>query len=130
VTLGPVQGEMIAIEQGLKPGMLVVVDGADKLREGAVVEMVVRDNTPPTERPRRKRGEKGGEKAADKGTDKGAEKSDKGPSAEKFSPEERAKRWQEMNARIDKGEFGEDMKKLSEDERKQKMRELRGRKQQ
>ena len=44
---------------------------------------------------------------------------------EKLSPEERAKRWQETNARIDKGEFGEEMKKLPEDERKQKMRELR-----
>ncbi len=106
VTLGPVQGEMIAIEQGIKPGTLVVVDGADKLREGGVVELVVRDNTPPKEGARRKG------KAADAGT-----------------PDERAKRWQEMNARIDKGEFGEAMKKLSEDERKQKMRELRSNKQ-
>jgi multidrug efflux system membrane fusion protein len=34
VTLGPTQGEMVAIEQGVAPGTLVVVDGADKLREG------------------------------------------------------------------------------------------------
>jgi multidrug efflux system membrane fusion protein len=115
VTLGPVQGDMISVEQGLKPGMLVVVDGADKLREGAVVEMVVRDNTPPKER--RKRGDKGVEKAG--------EKSDKGG-----TPEERAKRWQETNARIDKGEFGEEIKKLSEEERKQRMRELRSKKSQ
>jgi multidrug efflux system membrane fusion protein len=35
-----------------------------------------------------------------------------------------------MNARIDKGEFGEEIKKLPEEERKAKMRELRARKQQ
>lgn len=47
VQLGPAQGEMVSIEEGLAPGTLVVVDGVDKLREGAVVEMVVRDNPPP-----------------------------------------------------------------------------------
>jgi multidrug efflux system membrane fusion protein len=113
VRLGPVQGERVAIEEGIQPGTLVVVDGADKLREGMVVEMVVRDTSPPKE-VRRKRGEKGG-----------GEKSE-----QKLSPEEREKRWKETNARIDKGEFGEEMKKLSEDERKAKMRELRARKQQ
>ena len=42
-----------------------------------------------------------------------------------MSPEDRAKRWAEMNARIDRGEFGEEIKKLPEDQRKQRMRELR-----
>jgi multidrug efflux system membrane fusion protein len=130
VTLGPTQGEMVSVEQGISPGTLVVVDGADKLREGAVVEMVVRDTSPPKEGPRRKRGEKAGaEKAgAEKaGAEKaGAAKTEEAKGGfEKLSPEERAKRWQETNARIDKGEFGEEVKKLSEDERKQKMRELR-----
>jgi len=108
VTLGPTQGDLVSIEQGIEPGTLVVVDGADKLREGAVVEMVVRDNSPPKEGARRKRGDSKG--------------------AEAGTPEERLKRWQEMNARIDKGEFGEEMKKLPEEERKQKMRELRAKK--
>jgi len=99
----------VAIEEGIRPGTLVVVDGADKLREGSVVEMVVRDNSPPKEAARKKRGDKG---------------------AEAGTPEERLKRWQEMNARIDKGEFGEEIKKLPEEERKQRMRELRGKKQQ
>jgi multidrug efflux system membrane fusion protein len=49
--LGPVAGERVAIEEGLTPGTLVVVDGADKLREGAVVELVVRDDRPPPEAP-------------------------------------------------------------------------------
>jgi membrane fusion protein, multidrug efflux system len=113
VRLGPAQGETVSIEEGVQPGTLVVVDGADKLREGAVVEMVVRDNSPPKEGARKKRGDKGGE----------------GGFAN-LSPEERAKRWQEMNARIDKGEFGEEIKKLPEEERKQRMRELRSKKQQ
>jgi multidrug efflux system membrane fusion protein len=123
VTLGPTQGELVSVE-GIAPGTLVVVDGADRLREGAVVEMVVRDTSPPKEGPRRKRGEKGG---GEKGAGKGEEA--KG-GFEKLSPEERAKRWQELNARIDKGEFGEEIKKLPEEERKQKMRELRSKKQQ
>ncbi len=115
VTLGPAQGEMVTIEQGIAPGTLVVVDGADRLREGAVVEMVVRDTSPPKEGARRKSG-------AGKG--KGTE------AATPATSDEKAKRWQEMNARIDKGEFGEEIKKLPEEERKQRMRELRSKKQQ
>jgi len=49
VRLGPTQGDTVSVEEGLAPGTLVVVDGADKLREGAVVEMVVRDNGSPKE---------------------------------------------------------------------------------
>jgi membrane fusion protein, multidrug efflux system len=125
VKLGPTQGETIAIEEGLKPGTLVVVDGADKLREGAVVEMVVRDTSPPKDGSRKgRRGAKadGGAKA-----DSSTKAADGGtpPSAD-----DKAKRWQELNARIDKGEFGEEIKKLPEEERKQRMRELRGKKQQ
>jgi membrane fusion protein, multidrug efflux system len=44
VTLGPVDGERVAVQSGLAPGDRVVIDGADKLREGATVE--VRDSTP------------------------------------------------------------------------------------
>jgi membrane fusion protein, multidrug efflux system len=43
VKLGPVQGETTAITSGLAAGDLVVVDGADKLREGAKVELITRD---------------------------------------------------------------------------------------
>ncbi len=43
VKLGPVQGETTAVTSGLAPGDLVVVDGADKLREGAKVELITRD---------------------------------------------------------------------------------------
>jgi multidrug efflux system membrane fusion protein len=110
VRLGPALGELVAIEEGIAPGTLVVIDGADKLREGAVVEMVVRDTSPPREPVARK------------------PRADKGGGFDKLSPEERLKRWQELNARIDKGEFGEEIKKLPEEERKAKMRELRSKK--
>jgi multidrug efflux system membrane fusion protein len=97
LTLGPTQGESVLVAEGVKPGTLVVVDGADKLREGAVVEMVVRNNTPPKE---------------GRATD------------------ERLNRWKALNARIEKGEFGEEIKKLPEEERKKRMQEMRSKKQQ
>ncbi|WP_295388810.1 MdtA/MuxA family multidrug efflux RND transporter periplasmic adaptor subunit [uncultured Thiodictyon sp.] len=43
VKLGPTEGELAAVADGLKPGELVVVDGTDKLREGAKVELGSRD---------------------------------------------------------------------------------------
>lgn len=39
VTLGPNTADMVAVEKGLEPGEQVVVDGADKLRQGAKVEL-------------------------------------------------------------------------------------------
>ena len=44
------QGEITAIDSGVAAGAMVVVDGADRLREGAKVELVVRD-PPPCRRP-------------------------------------------------------------------------------
>jgi multidrug efflux system membrane fusion protein len=43
VKLGPVQGEVTAVDSGLAPGDMVVIDGADKLREGGKVEMITRE---------------------------------------------------------------------------------------
>ncbi len=43
VKLGPVQGETTAIASGITPGTMVIVDGTDKLREGAKVELITRD---------------------------------------------------------------------------------------
>jgi multidrug efflux system membrane fusion protein len=37
VTLGPADGERVVVTDGLQPGDKVVIDGADKLREGAKV---------------------------------------------------------------------------------------------
>jgi len=45
VTLGPVEGENVAVTAGLAPGEWVVVVGGDKLREGTKVETVTGDGT-------------------------------------------------------------------------------------
>jgi multidrug efflux system membrane fusion protein len=42
VTAGPTEGESTAIEQGIATGETVVIDGIDKLKEGAKVEPVSR----------------------------------------------------------------------------------------
>jgi multidrug efflux system membrane fusion protein len=42
VKTGPVEGENTAIDSGVTPGELVVVDGTDRLREGAQVELATR----------------------------------------------------------------------------------------
>jgi membrane fusion protein, multidrug efflux system len=49
VKLGPVQGETTAIASGVAAGDQVVIDGADKLREGAKVEVITPEarNAPP-----------------------------------------------------------------------------------
>jgi membrane fusion protein, multidrug efflux system len=70
VKLGPVQGETTAIASGLTPGQNVVVDGADKLREGSKVELITRDQQgaaqgarqggAPEQGKRGQRGDKGG----------------------------------------------------------------------
>ena len=39
VKAGPTEGDNVSIEEGLKPGELVVVEGADRLREGNKVEL-------------------------------------------------------------------------------------------
>src|SRR5438093_6729395 len=40
VKLGAIEGENAEVQSGLEPGNLVVVDGADKLRDGSKVELV------------------------------------------------------------------------------------------
>jgi len=66
VRVGPVQGETTAITSGVSPGDMVVVDGTDKLREGAKVELTTREGqavAPPKARgPRGERGAGGAER--------------------------------------------------------------------
>jgi multidrug efflux system membrane fusion protein len=141
VKLGPTQGDNVSIETGLAPGERVVVDGADKLREGARVEPVGKDATSGKDgarkgggsNPERKRSAAGapgngsdgasGKQAAPAGADSTKEAAPGGGQA--FSEEERRKRWAEVNVRIDRGEFGEEIKKLPEEERMRRMLELR-----
>jgi multidrug efflux system membrane fusion protein len=46
VTLGPAEGDRVAITEGLAPGERVVLEGVDALREGAKVEIVDGSVTP------------------------------------------------------------------------------------
>ncbi len=39
VRLGPTEGDQVSIDEGLSPGDLVVVEGAERLREGSKVEL-------------------------------------------------------------------------------------------
>ena len=61
VKTGLVDGERIAIASGLAAGDRVVVDGADKLREGAKVEVIDRNTPPPGARPPGEGRSKGGD---------------------------------------------------------------------
>jgi len=66
VKLGPVQGETTAITSGVSPGDVIVVDGADKLKEGAKVELTTRESQAvPPAKSRGQRGERppGGERS-------------------------------------------------------------------
>lgn len=56
VVLGTVSGNIVAVEKGLVPGETVVIDGADKLRQGAKVEI-----SSPGARSGESKGERGGE---------------------------------------------------------------------
>jgi len=126
---GETQGDNVSIDAGLAPGEQVVVDGADKLREGAKVEPIAKDATGGGSR---KAGAPGGGRpaaAVSTGTAAPARAGAARPAAsgEAQGPaaEEGQRRWAEINARIDRGEFGEEIKKLPEEGRKQRMRELR-----
>lgn len=46
LTLGPTEDEVVAVLKGLLPDERVVVDGADKLREGTKVKLIARDLAP------------------------------------------------------------------------------------
>ena len=47
VQIGSTQGEITAIDRGISPGEQVVVDGADRLRDGAKVELATREPAAP-----------------------------------------------------------------------------------
>ena len=43
VQLGPVNGDWVQIEKGMEPGDQVVIEGADRLRTGAKIDVVIQD---------------------------------------------------------------------------------------
>jgi membrane fusion protein, multidrug efflux system len=59
VQVGPAQDDNAAIETGLSSGEMVVVDGVDRLKDGAKVELVTKGAEPVNEgAPRKQRGER------------------------------------------------------------------------
>jgi multidrug efflux system membrane fusion protein len=63
VQVATTQGEVTAVDRRVSPGALVVVDGADRLRDGAKVELAAREPT----MPHASRREPGGDLERDKG---------------------------------------------------------------
>jgi multidrug efflux system membrane fusion protein len=58
VTLGPDDGTKVAVLKGLEPGQVVVVDGADRLKDGAKITVTALDGKP-TQQPQQ--GQPGGQ---------------------------------------------------------------------
>jgi len=130
VKTGPAQGDITAIEDGVASGETVVVDGIDRLREGAKVEPVVRGGADDpanklTEKAGPRRHKRDGAAGGNAGAPGAAAGGAQGGQGQDITPEERQKRWAELNKRIDAGEFGEEIKKLPEDQRRQRMMEMR-----
>ena len=71
VKLGPVQGETAAVDSGIAPGDVVVVDGADKLREGSRVELIAREARDASARTTPRGQKSGGEGARNEGERRG-----------------------------------------------------------
>jgi multidrug efflux system membrane fusion protein len=67
VRLGPAQGDSVAVEDGVKVGERVVVDGADKLRDGASVDIAGRTAAPAADAPRKDGARKGGGRKGEAG---------------------------------------------------------------
>src|SRR5450830_1110450 len=136
VKTGPTEGDVTAIDDGVASGETVVVDGIDRLREGAKVEPVMRGGA---DDPANKLTEKAGPRRHRHAVDGAAPAA--APTAGKTgataapasaeqnagaaSAEQRQQRWAALNKRIDAGEFGEEIKKLPEDQRRQRMMEMR-----
>jgi multidrug efflux system membrane fusion protein len=68
VKTGPVEGDSTVVESGVEPGELIVVDGMDRLREGAKVELPTGEKGSPRKSgdPERKKGGGGRRKGGDK----------------------------------------------------------------
>ena len=80
--LGAVDGEWMAMGEQLKPGERVVTDGADKLRDGAKVDVIVPEkNQAADEKPKNaERGKRpeGGWRGQNKDSRKGGDSPDRG----------------------------------------------------
>ena len=84
---GPADGEVTSIESGLQAGERVIVDGVDRIREGAKVEVVEPGVTPGTRAPRAGADKGGGRKALENMTPEQREAFKK--KMESMTPEQR-----------------------------------------
>jgi len=78
IKLGPQSGDRVAVISGLAPGDKVVVDGSDKLREGAAVTLPAAANPADGDKTGEKAGEKSGRPHRDRTGDKPGEKKSPG----------------------------------------------------
>lgn len=72
IKTGPVDGNRIAVASGLEPGMRVVVDGTDRLRDGAKVQLPSAESRPAAGEGRRGGGERKGRPGGAEGKQGGA----------------------------------------------------------
>jgi multidrug efflux system membrane fusion protein len=61
VTLGPDDGTKVAVLKGLEPGQVVVVDGADRLKDGAKITVTALDGKPTQQQQQGQPGGQGGQ---------------------------------------------------------------------
>jgi len=107
VKLGQADGPRTAIAEGLAPGEMVVVDGIDRLREGAAVALTQRPEfKPPVDGVRKPGGgrTKGGDKAGGDKASGDKAGAGKGGGAE-LTPEQRRARWEAMTPEERKARF-------------------------
>ena len=70
VTLGPDDGTKVAVLKGLEPGQVVVVDGADRLKDGAKITVTALDGKPTQQQQGQTSGGQGGQ-GSDQGQGRG-----------------------------------------------------------
>ena len=70
VTLGPDDGTKVAVLKGLEPGQVVVVDGADRLKDGAKITVTALDGKPTQQQQGQPGGGQGGQ-GSDQGQGRG-----------------------------------------------------------
>jgi multidrug efflux system membrane fusion protein len=70
VTLGPDDGTKVAVLKGLEPGQVVVVDGADRLKDGAKITVTALDGKP-TQQQQGQPGAQGGQPGEQGGQGRG-----------------------------------------------------------
>jgi len=87
VTLGPTEGDRVAVTNGLQPQAKVVLEGVDQLTEGAKVEIVPEGGTPAGPPTGRRRGQgaggQGGQRPAGQGAGPGQRQGGERPAGER-----------------------------------------------